>query len=178
MLAFRGAVIRGLKERFGVRAIAQAPPQFRFRVTWHGGECHQTGQGEGANPCYCESWILNRWRWRGVEVFSGQIISRTVKGAGGLAAFQRACQRASHPRGMPAAWEKRSRTWKRARRRYRSQTISWTASTWVKEGSEDFVVGTPAGCVVHRTVKRRPREDAADGLFQQHPWNTQETGAR
>ena len=124
MLAFRGAVIRGLKERFGVRAIAQAPPQFRFRVTWHGGECHQTGQGEGANPCYCESWILNRWRWRGVEVFSGQIISRTVKGAGGLAAFKRACQRASHPRGMPAAWEKRSCTWKRARRRYRSQTIS------------------------------------------------------
>ena len=28
MLAFRDAVIRELKERFGVRAIAQAPPKY------------------------------------------------------------------------------------------------------------------------------------------------------
>ena len=28
--------------------------------------------------------------------------------------------------------------------------------------SEEFIVGTFAGCVVCRTVKRRPREDAAD----------------
>ena len=28
MLAFRDAVIRELKERFGVRAIAQAPPEY------------------------------------------------------------------------------------------------------------------------------------------------------
>ena len=32
----------------------------------------------------------------------------------------------------------------------------------IKEGSEEFTVGTPAGCVVCRTVKRRRRVDAAD----------------
>ena len=35
--------------------------------------------------------------------FAGQIISRTVKGADGLTAFQPAFQRASHPRAMPLA---------------------------------------------------------------------------
>ena len=35
--------------------------------------------------------------------FAGQIMSRTVKGADGLPAFQRALPRASHPRAMPAA---------------------------------------------------------------------------
>ena len=39
------------------------------------------------------------WRVR----FAGQRISRTVKGADGLTAFQRAFQRESHPRDMPAA---------------------------------------------------------------------------
>ena len=34
-----------------------------------------------------------------------------------------------------------------------------------KEGSQEFIVGTPAGCVVLRTVKRRPREGAADPGF-------------
>ena len=32
----------------------------------------------------------------------------------------------------------------------------------ITKGSEEFIVGTPAGCVVCRTVKRHPREDAAD----------------
>ena len=36
----------------------------------------------------------------------------------------------------------------------------------IKEGSEEFIVGTLAGCVVCRTVRRRPREDAADPVFQ------------
>ena len=35
--------------------------------------------------------------------FAGQIISGTVIGAEGLTAFERAFQRASHPRAMPAA---------------------------------------------------------------------------
>ena len=37
----------------------------------------------------------------------------------------------------------------------------------IKEGSEEFVVGTPAGCAVCRTVKRPSREDAADHVFSQ-----------
>ena len=43
---------------------------------------------------------------RGVR-FAGDIISRSVKGADGLTAFQRAFQRASHPRAMPAAWREK-----------------------------------------------------------------------
>ena len=39
--------------------------------------------------------------------FAGQIISRTVKGSDGLTAFQRAFQRASHPRAMPSAWREK-----------------------------------------------------------------------
>ena len=35
----------------------------------------------------------------------------------------------------------------------------------INEGSEEFNVGTPAGCVVRRTVKRRLRGDAADQVF-------------
>ena len=49
--------------------------------------------------------------------FAGQIISRTVKGADGRTAFQRAFQRMSHPRAM-------SCTWRRARRRSRSKPNS------------------------------------------------------
>ena len=38
---------------------------------------------------------------------AGQIISRTVKGTDGLTAFQRAFQRASHPRAKPSAWREK-----------------------------------------------------------------------
>ena len=35
----------------------------------------------------------------------------------------------------------------------------------MKEGSEKFIIGTFAGCVTCKTVKRRLREDAADPVF-------------
>ena len=35
----------------------------------------------------------------------------------------------------------------------------------IKEDSEEIIVGTPVGCVVCRTVKRRLRADAADPVF-------------
>ena len=54
---------------------------------------------------------------------------------------------------------KRSCTWKRARRIFRSQTSFWTLSASKKARR------TPAGCVVCRNVKRRPREDATDPVF-------------
>ena len=49
----------------------------------------------------------------------------------------------------------------------------------IKEGSEEFIVGTPARCVVCRTVKRRPCEDATDPVFfNSIRGNTQEMVAR
>ena len=55
MLAFRDAVIREPKERFGVRAIAQAPHKVRFCVSGHGGKRHQIGQGESTNAGDCDT---------------------------------------------------------------------------------------------------------------------------
>ena len=93
MLAFRDAVIRELKERFGVRAIPQAAPK---------DDSASAGTVENAMKQVKEKVRHVALAWCGR--FAGQIISRTVNRADGLTAFQRAFQRASHPRAMPAAW--------------------------------------------------------------------------
>ena len=110
MLAYRDAVIRELKERFGVRAIAQAPPIH---------DSASAGMVENAIKQVKEKvrtlviatrelhdlamdaeHVTLAWCVR----FAGQISSRIVKGAGALTAFQRAFQRASRPRAMPSTW--------------------------------------------------------------------------
>ena len=107
MLAFRDAVIRELKERSRVRVI---PPK-----------CETASAGMVANVIRQikekeRTLVIATRELHGVVTdpehvalawcvrFAGQIISRTVKGADGLTAFQRAFQRASHPRAMPATW--------------------------------------------------------------------------
>ena len=99
MSAFRFAVIRELKERFGVRAIAQAPP-----------ECDSASAGMVENAIKqvkekVRTLVIATRELRSVVRdlehvalawcvrFAGQIISRTVKGADGLTA----CQRAVNP---------------------------------------------------------------------------------
>ena len=94
-----------------------------------------------------------------------QIMSRSVKGADGLTAFQRAFQRVSHPRAMPAWGEKIFYLGACKKRVQITDKFLDGIFLGIKEGSEEFIVGTPAGCVVCRTVKRRPREDAADPVF-------------
>ena len=87
------------------------------------------------------------WRWLGVCVFAAQIISRTVKGADGLSLhfIVHFSVRLIHdPCLQHGEGEERSCNWNRA---------------------EEFIVGTRAGCVVCRIVKRRTREDAADPVF-------------
>ena len=39
----------------------------------------------------------------------------------------------------------------------------------VKEGAEEFIVGTTADCVVRRTVKRRPRDPVFFNSIREHP---------
>ena len=98
--------------------------------------------------------------------FAGQIISRTVKGADGLTAFQRAYQRASHPRAMPAAWREKILYLKASKKKVQiTDKLLDGVFLGIKEGSEEFIVGTLAGCSVCRTVKRRSREDAAEPVF-------------
>ena len=128
--------------------------KIRFCVSWHGGNRHKTSQRESADlgdcdAARCTDHVALAWCVR----LAGEIISRTVKGADGLTAFQREIQRASHPRAMPAAWG--------ASKKKVQITDKFLDSVFlgIKEGSEEFIVGTPAGCVVCRTGKRRPRED-------------------
>ena len=179
MLASHDAVIRELQERSGVRAIAQAPSKYdsasadmlenaikeKVRTL-----AHATRELHGVikDPEH----VALAWCVR----FAGQIISRTVKGADGLIAFPRAFfARLTHEPCLQHE-ENRSCSWKRARRRFRSQTSFQTASSWTSRKvpmssvSEHLLVG----CLVRRTAERRPREDAVDRvLFQQHPWNTE-----
>ena len=97
------------------------------------------------------------WRWLGVCA---------VKGADGLTAFQRAFQRASHQRAMPAVWGEKILYWEASKKKVEiTDKFLDGVFLGIKEGSEAFIVGTPAGCVECRTVKRRPRDDAADRVF-------------
>ena len=101
-----------------------------------------------------------------MDLFVGQIISRSVKGADGLTAFQRACQRASHPRAMLAAWGEKILYLEASKKKVQiTDKFLNGIFLCIKEGSAEFIVRTPVGCVVCRTVKRRPREDAADPVF-------------
>ena len=55
------------------------------------------------------------------------------------------------------------------------------ASKKDQKSSEEFYVGTPAGCVVRSTVQRQPREDAGDLVFFNSgtPWKlSQDDDAR
>ena len=98
--------------------------------------------------------------------FAGQIIFRLVKGADGLTAFQRALQRASHPQAMPAVWREKI-LYLEASKKNIQITDKFLDGIFlgIKEGSEEFIAGTPTSCVMCRNVKRRPREDAADPVF-------------
>ena len=75
------------------------------------------------------------------------------------------------PRG-----KKRSCTWKASKEKIQI-TDNFLDGIFfgIKAGSEEFVIGTPAGCVVCGTVQRRPREDAAEGPSRDH---TEQCGAR
>ena len=87
--------------------------------------------------------------------FAAQIISRTVKGEDGLTAFQRAFQRMSHPRAMPAAWREQTVFLEASKKKIHiTDTFLDGIFLGIKEGSEEFVVWVLAGCVVCRIVKR------------------------
>ena len=74
--------------------------------------------------------------------FAGQIISRTVKGADGLTAFQRAFQRASHPRAMPAAWGEKILYLEASKKKVQiTDKFLDGVFLGIKEGSEEFIVG-------------------------------------
>ena len=91
--------------------------------------------------------------------FAGRMVSRVVGSADGLTANQRASQPTSHPRAMdlvPGASKKKTQI---------TDKLSDGIFLDIKEGSEEFFIGTLAGCVVCETVQRRPRVDAAEPVF-------------
>ena len=86
--------------------------------------------------------------------FAGQIISRTVKGADGLTAFQREFQRASHLRSMPSAWREKILYLEASNKKIQTTDKFLDGILLgIKEGSEKFIVGTRAGCVVAELSK-------------------------
>ena len=90
-------------------------------------------------------------RWLGVCVL-------LVRSFPGLTAFQRAFQRAPYPMSHACS------LYLEASRKKTQITDKFLDGIFLgtKEGSEEFFVGTAAGCVVCNTVKRRPRGDAAN----------------
>ena len=155
MLAFRDAVIRELKERFGVRAIAQAPPKYGSA---------SAGMVENAIKQVKEkvrTLVIATRELHGVVVdlehvalawcvrFAGQIISRTVKGEDGLTARQRAFHRASDPRAMPSVWREKKLHLEASKGKIQiTDKLLDGIFLGIKAGSEEFVIGPPGGCVV------------------------------
>ena len=84
-----------------------------------------------------------------VCAFAGQIISHIVKGTDVLTAFLHAFQCECHPRTMPAAWRGKILYFDASKKKDQI-TDKFLDGIFLgaKEGSEEFIVGTPAGCVV------------------------------
>ena len=67
----------------------------------------------------------------------------------------------SFPRAIPSAWGEKSLYLEATKKKIHiTDKLLDGIIMGIKEGSEDFVIGKPADCVVCRTVKRRPHEDA------------------
>ena len=137
MLAFRDAMIREAKERCGVRAIAQAQPKY---------DSASAGMVENAIKRVKEkvrALVIATRELSGVVMdpehvalawcvrFAGQIISRTVKGADALTAFQRV-HFSVHLTHEPCL-QHGEKDFVLARRRFRSRTSFWTVSSWASK---------------------------------------------
>ena len=79
---------------------------------------------------------------------AGQIISRVVKGADGLTTFQSAFQSTSHPRATPSALEEKILYLDASKKKIQiTDKFLDGIFLGIIEFSEEFIAGTPAGCV-------------------------------
>jgi len=161
MKSFKDAVAKDLRERFGVRVITQATPKY---------DSASAGMIESGIKAIKEkvrTLVIAARELHGVVIgpdhvalewcirFAGQILSRTVKGADGLTAFQRAFQRRSHPRALPAPWGEKVLYMEASKKKVQlDDKFKDGIFLGMKDGSEELVVGTPFGCFVCRSVKR------------------------
>ena len=112
MLAFRDAVIRELKEHLCARTVAEARPKYDSASA-------STAEKEIKQVLEkVRTLVIATRELHGVLMdpkhvalawcvrFAGQI-SRTVRGADGLTAFQRALRRTSYPRTLLSAWREK-----------------------------------------------------------------------
>ena len=157
MPAFRGAVATELKERFGGRASAHAPRQndsasagMVENVIFFPGKGVDlvTTMRELHGVVMGPEHVALAWCVR----FAGENNARTVKGAEGLTAR--------------ASFTSRVR---------RERESSFCKSTKKKAQLRPLL----RRCLLDHwsTVWRRPREDAADPVFQEHSWDTLEFSA-
>ena len=168
----RLAVARELKEQHGIRVIQQNTPKY---------DSASAGLVENAVKQVKEKvrvLVIGARELHGATIdrnhvtlpwcirFAGQVLSRRVKGHDGLTAFQRAYQRKSHPRPLPAAWGEQVLYLEATKRKAQlSDKFEDGIFLGIKDGTEELIVGTPTGCKICRSVKRRSRADAADPVF-------------
>ena len=169
MLAFRDALIRELKERFGVRAITQAPPKYDSASAGMVGNAIKHVKEK------VRTLVIATRELHGVVMdpehvalawcvrFADQINSHVVK---------RRCTHCT-PTCTSACVSPTSHGCSMGRKDLvlgnEQEEDSAHGQVFGRyllgHQSEEFIVETPAGSVVCRNVKRRPREDAADPVF-------------
>ena len=77
-----------------------------------------------------------------------------MKGVDGLTAFQRAFQRASHPRGHACGMVENILYLEASKKQVQiTEKFLDGVFLGIKDGSEEFIVGTPDGCGMQRRQK-------------------------
>ena len=121
MSPFRDAVIGELKERFGVRGIAQAPPTCDSASAGMVENAIKQVKEKDANLGDCDPCSGVAW----------------------FTASQRAFRRASHPRAMPAAWREKILYLEASKKKVQiTDKFLDGVFLGIIEGSEEFGVGT------------------------------------
>ena len=165
----RSAVAKELKEQHGIRVIQQGTPTASAGLVENAVKQVKDkvrvlviGDRELHGATIDLKHVTLPWCIK----FAGRVLSRTVKGQDGLTAFQRAYQRKSHPRPLPAAWGEKVLHLEASKRKAQlSNKFEDGIFLGIENGTEELIVVTPTGCKICRSVKRRSRADAADSVF-------------
>ena len=103
-----------------------------------------------------------------VVQYAGQVVTRSVVGDDGLTAWRRTHGKLKLPRPLCPWGEKIFFIEGGAKAKASTPGPKWLPGVFLAlaESTEEYIVGTPTGCVRTTAMKRLPREEAADiGLF-------------
>ena len=145
----RSAVAKELKEQHGIRVIQQGTPTASAGLVENAVKQVKDKVRVlviGARELHGATIDLNHVTLPWCIKFAGHVLSRTVKGQDGLTAFQRAYQRKSHPRPLPAAWGEKVLYLEASKRKAQlSNKFEDGIFLGIKDGTEELIVGTSSG---------------------------------